>query len=204
MISDEFDGDTKLAETMKNVSASEGSNNMQFGIMSTLSDKNSKQLSSDKYDFRLIKPITPTRVIQMLSHTVDRMVPDNQTSGNSMLSLLVAEDDEINAKVITFLLEKRGHQVTRVTNGNDAISELQNGLFNAVFMDVRMPGMSGIDATKQWREQEQNNNSYIPIVALTANDSEQDICMQVGMDGFVLKPISSETLDRLNVLIPGI
>lgn len=204
IVSDEFDSDTKLAETMKNISASKGSNNMQFGIMSTLSDKNSKQLSSDKYDFRLIKPITPTRVIHMLSHTVDRVSPYKQTSGNSMLSLLVAEDDEINAKVITFLLEKRGHQVTRVTNGNDAISELQNGLFNAVFMDVRMPGMSGIDATKQWREQEQNNNSYIPIVALTANDSEQDICMQVGMDGFVLKPISSETLDRLDVLIPGI
>ena len=167
-----------------------------------------QQPKTAKCDFRWIKPITPSRIERAFSFAqVQEFIDDNHASG-SALSLLVAEDDEINAKVICFLLEKRGHQVTRVTNGEAALNELHKGGFSAVFMDVRMPRMSGIDATKLWRQHEQDGlNSIgfrIPIVALTANDSEQELCMEVGMDGFVLKPINGEALNQLAKVIPGL
>jgi len=179
---------------------------MQVGIISSLSDEELRQSSAQEYDFRWIKPITPDSIKR--SFVLEPEPVNEEHVARPQLSLLVAEDDEINAKVITFLLEKRGHLVTRVINGEDALKQLHERDFDAVFMDVRMPGMSGIDATKQWRQHEQDNlNSsaiHIPIVALTANDSEQELCMEVGMDGFALKPINSEVLDELESMIPGL
>ena len=207
-ISDKFAND-KISSLLRDSSRPlPGNKRVQVGIISSLSDEELHQSSALQYDFRWIKPITPGRIKRSLSLELDPCFEDERHAIRTQLSLLVAEDDEINAKVITFLLEKRGHLVTRVINGEDALEKLHERRFDAVFMDVRMPGMSGIDATKQWRQHEQdelNSNSFpVPIVALTANDSEQKLCMEVGMDGFALKPINNEVLDELESMIPGL
>jgi len=205
-LSDKFDND-KIASLLRDIRQPlSGNKSVQFGIISSLSDEELNQSSVLQYDFRWIKPVTPDGIERSLS--LDPESVDEDHAARPQLSLLVAEDDDINAKVITFLLEKRGHLVSRVISGEDALKQLHEREFDAVFMDVRMPGMSGIEATKRWRQCEQDDPNLtgfrIPIVALTANDSEQELCMEVGMDGFALKPINSEMLDELVSMIPGL
>lgn len=101
------------------------------------------------------------------------------------LKILVAEDSDINAKVITVYLSKAGHQVTRVSNGLEAVTALQTSQFDLVLMDMRMPEMDGLQATRAWRAQEADNQ-HIPITALTANATTEDKqqCISAGMDHF--------------------
>lgn len=207
-ISDRFDNEQTSSLLRGIGSPLAGTGRVQLGIIRSLADEEILHSSALQYDFRWIKPITPDSIVRSLHLDSYPNSEDKEYAVRSQLALLVAEDDEINAKVITFLLEKRGHRVTRVTNGEEAVKQLHAKRFDAVFMDVRMPGMSGVDATRQWRQHEQDGLSSIdlriPIVALTANDSERALCMEVGMDGFALKPINGEALDDLEPIIPGL
>ena len=120
----------------------------------------------------------------------------NQTSKS--LNILVAEDNAINAKVITTFLEDDGHTVDLVTTGKEAVERLSSDKYDMVFMDMRMPNINGPDATKQWRELE-NKGFHIPIIALTANASPADrqLCIASGMDDFLVKPVSPEQLNNI-------
>ncbi|MCW8887843.1 MAG: response regulator, partial [Gammaproteobacteria bacterium] len=182
----------------------QGDDGTQIGTVSSFSHDKEESSAENQIDFRWSKPLTPDRIIRLVSLPDKTDYEQIDSAKHKHLSLLIAEDDDINARVITFLIERRGHRVTRVTNGEDALCELNSGQFDAVFMDVRMPKMSGIEATTKWRLQEELTGKHIPIVALTANDSEQEICADVGMDGFILKPITDDALDQLDSMIPGI
>jgi len=203
VICDEFDNESTHKQ-LQQMLVQQNQGCSLVGIISSFTDNHEEQVPEFEYDFRWVKPITPNRLHSFIKRSKQALSQDENIAEKSKLSLLVAEDDEINAKVIIFLLEKRGHHVTRVANGEDALHELKGSRFDAVFMDVRMPNMSGIDATKAWREYEQKSKQHTPIIALTANDSEKELCMQVGMDGFILKPISNEALDQLEPIIPGL
>jgi signal transduction histidine kinase/DNA-binding response OmpR family regulator len=106
------------------------------------------------------------------------------------LSILLAEDNPTNQKLATRLLEKRGHSITTVGNGRDAIEALSRNDFDLVLMDVQMPVMDGWKATEVIRHQEQDTGRHIPILALTAHAMKdyQERCYQAGMDGFLTKP----------------
>ncbi len=114
------------------------------------------------------------------------------------LKILVAEDNLINAKVITTFLEDEGHTVVLVSSGEKAIEKLASDKCDMVFMDMRMPNITGPDATKQWRQLEAED-SHIPIIALTANASPADrhLCIASGMDDFLVKPVSPEQLNNI-------
>ncbi len=111
------------------------------------------------------------------------------------LSILVAEDSLINAKVISAFLKEAGHAVTHVENGALAVEQLINNKFDLVIMDMRMPEMDGLEATKKWRQHE-GNTKQIPIIALTANATPEDqqACLNAGMNEFLTKPVDKQKL----------
>jgi signal transduction histidine kinase/CheY-like chemotaxis protein len=119
------------------------------------------------------------------------------------LSILVAEDNSINQRLIRHLLEARGHRVTIAEDGAAALEAWRAGRFDLILMDVQMPQMDGIEATRHIRSRERSSGSHVPIIALTANamKGDRDKCLDAGMDGYLSKPIRTEDLDRI-LLIP--
>jgi two-component system sensor histidine kinase RpfC len=121
---------------------------------------------------------------------------DNFPQADGKLHVLLAEDTEIIAKVITTFLQKEGHTVTHVDNGRAALDALQNDAnFDLVLMDMRMPELTGLEVTRQWRAIE-SADQHIPIIALTANSTtiERNQCFEAGMDQFITKPVSQARL----------
>ena len=114
------------------------------------------------------------------------------------LHVLLAEDSEINAKVITTFLRMDGHDVTHVTDGDQALQMLIQNRYDLVLMDMRMPALNGIEVSRAWRKQEPAGQ-HLPIIALTANATTEDRsnCLAAGMDHFLAKPVSHETLQTV-------
>ena len=112
------------------------------------------------------------------------------------LSILLAEDNPMNQKLATRLLEKRGHTITTVNNGREAVEALNQNNFDLVLMDVQMPEMDGWKATQAIRRKEQATGRHIPILALTAHAMREyeERCYQAGMDGFLTKPFLPDQL----------
>ncbi|MBI5607309.1 MAG: response regulator [Deltaproteobacteria bacterium] len=106
--------------------------------------------------------------------------------------LLVAEDNPVNAKVLTTWLKKRGFEVDLVGDGAAAVAAVAQGDYDLVLMDVQMPGVDGLEATRQIRAQQGQDARRIPILALTANAMKGDDlrCQQAGMDGYLAKPVA--------------
>jgi signal transduction histidine kinase/CheY-like chemotaxis protein len=127
--------------------------------------------------------------------------PNLARPGNG-LSILVAEDNEINALLAHALLVRLGHYPTMATSGAAAIeswlaARAADTPFDRVLMDLHMPGMDGLDATRRIRAIEaEMNGQRTPILALTANASAEDreACLAAGMDGFLVKPLDRERL----------
>jgi two-component system, sensor histidine kinase and response regulator len=114
----------------------------------------------------------------------------------SRLRLLLAEDNPVNRVMITHMLEKRGHVVTAVEHGRDALAALDAGAFDLVLMDVQMPVLDGLETTALIRDRERGTGDHIPIVALTAHalKGDRERCLAFGMDAYVSKPIRTEEL----------
>ena len=113
------------------------------------------------------------------------------------LNILLAEDNPINQKLAVTLLAREGHRVSVVDDGEAAVIAVAQGHFDLVLMDMQMPRMSGLEATRQIRADEAIRQAgRIPILALTANayDEDRDACLAAGMDAFISKPIRRDTL----------
>jgi CheY-like chemotaxis protein len=118
------------------------------------------------------------------------------------LSILVAEDNEINALLMRSLLTKLGHRVVIVTNGEAALeswlaAQSAGTPYDLVLMDIQMPQLDGIEAAKRIRAREAGGpGRRTPILALTANTLVEDryACFEAGMDGFLIKPLDREKL----------
>ncbi len=113
------------------------------------------------------------------------------------LQVLVAEDNVVNQKLVTRLLEKLGHQVTLVENGRKAVEVWKKKRFDIIFMDMQMPEMDGMEATAIIREEEKQTGEHIAIVALTAHamKGDRETFLAGGMDGYVSKPIQMKDLE---------
>lgn len=114
----------------------------------------------------------------------------------------------MNQRLVTRLLEKRGHVVIAVNTGKEALCVLTQKPFDLILMDVQMPEMDGCEATAAIRTQEQGTGGRLPIIALTAHAMKDDRekCLTAGMDGYLTKPIKPEDLyaaiDQLLALAP--
>ena len=122
------------------------------------------------------------------------------------LRILVAEDNPVNQTVILRMLERMGHDPRVAPNGKEAVSLLAVDNFDVVFMDVQMPEMDGLTATRRIREAEKSTGTHIPIIAMTAHamKGDKERCLEAGMDGYIAKPVSRrEVHDTLQRLFPA-
>ena len=112
-----------------------------------------------------------------------------------VLNILLAEDNPINRKLATTLLGREGHQVMTVEDGQAVLDALARDHFDLLLMDMEMPGMNGLEATRRIRSAESPGHR-LPILALTANVMPQhkQSCLDAGMDGFIGKPIHQDEL----------
>ncbi len=120
------------------------------------------------------------------------------------LRVLVAEDNALNRRLTAALLERLGHSAEFVTDGRAAVARARSGGFDAVLMDIQMPEMDGLTATRLIREQEAAvGDARVPIIAVTADAmlENRELCLEAGMDECLVKPIDPtlfrETLRRL-------
>ena len=114
------------------------------------------------------------------------------------LRILLAEDNAVNQRLASRLLEKRGHSVVVAGNGREALEALEKHHFDLVFMDVQMPVMDGFEATAAIRKKE-GGGVHLPIVALTAHamKGDREKCLAGGMDEYLTKPIRPQELDEV-------
>ncbi|HEX4026106.1 MAG TPA: response regulator [Rhizomicrobium sp.] len=120
------------------------------------------------------------------------------------LHILLAEDNPINMMLIRELLRRRGHRVTEVTTGNDAVQAMLEGRFDLLLTDIHMPGMDGIEAARAIRTGEARlGRDRTPIVALTADALEagKRSCLEAGMDGFLTKPVDPAELEEMFLML---
>jgi two-component system, sensor histidine kinase and response regulator len=160
----------------------------------------------------LTKPVRQNELRDAIARALDRRRPQPDVASvptpvaerraavpGTTLEILVAEDNVVNQRLATRMLQKRGHQVTVVSNGREAVELLERSSYDLVLMDVQMPLLDGIAATTLIREREKETGIHQPIVALTAYavKGDQDRCLAAGMDGYLPKPIRPEELDGL-------
>jgi CheY-like chemotaxis protein/HPt (histidine-containing phosphotransfer) domain-containing protein len=121
------------------------------------------------------------------------------------LHILLVDDNRVNQKLASRLLEKRGHRVVLAANGEQALAELAQRWFDLVLMDVHMPGMDGIQATTAIREQEKSTGLHQPVIAMTAlaMKGDRERCLGAGMDGYLSKPIDRRQLDEVLAVYAG-
>ncbi len=112
------------------------------------------------------------------------------------MSILVAEDNKVNQLFLMKLLERKHCTVDLVDNGLKVLEKLKTHSYDLILMDIQMPEMDGYRATLLIRREEENTGKHIPIVALTANATEEDRkkCFECGMDDYLTKPVKSEKL----------
>ena len=123
--------------------------------------------------------------------------PEPKAVESSDVRILVAEDNPINQKYIHFALEQQGYVVRSVPNGREAVDLLALEPFDLVLMDVQMPGMDGIEACEAIRRREgEQERKAVPIIALTAHamQGDRERCLQAGMNGYVVKPVTIDDL----------
>ncbi len=154
----------------------------------------------------LVKPILQADLLQAIiqvlgieAATVSTaiVIPETQPRPvGPSLNILLAEDNLINQKVASRLLQKQGHRVVIAVNGREALRILGEQPFDVVLMDVQMPEMGGFEATASIRAAEQGTTRHLPIIAMTAHAMKGDRqrCLAAGMDGYVPKPIEVNAL----------
>jgi len=151
----------------------------------------------------IVKPVTPANLAETLLRSLGKSTEHTPTSSNiptaaalRHLHVLVAEDNMVNQKVVSRLLEKLGHSVELTATGAQALAACARDTFDLILMDVQMPVMNGLDTTIAIRESERSTGKRIPIVALTAHAMKDDreICLAAGMDDYLGKPIQPREL----------
>jgi len=156
----------------------------------------------------VVKPVSRAELRESMLRALGSTPPaqpsrqDEVPESLRQLSILLAEDNPMNQKLATRLLEKRGHKITSVSNGREALEAFEQARFDLILMDVQMPVMDGWMATKAIRKRELGTGQRVPILALTAHamKHDQEQCYRAGMDGFLSKPFQPadlyEAVDR--------
>jgi CheY-like chemotaxis protein len=119
---------------------------------------------------------------------------------NMSLSVLIVDDCEVNRNVASLMLKKLGHHVDFAANGIEAIEALEHQPYDAVLMDIQMPVMDGIEATRIIRQRWKNRKNRPKIIAATAQAICFDACLGAGVDDFLVKPLRIEKGSVPNLL----
>jgi PAS domain S-box-containing protein len=163
------------------------------------------QRVSDKFVTSLTKPIKPFQLYIALSTIFiqkaeeSKKAPAYEKADYGPLHILLADDNISNQKVTVQMLKKLGYRADAVSNGLEAIEALKRQHYDVVLMDIKMPILNGIEATREIRRLWPDNGPRIIALTAYALDSDRDKCLAAGMDGYLRKPIQlSELADALN------
>ena len=152
---------------------------------------------------QLFKPVKQSDLQETIAASLGKPMQHadaKHTSGAeerpASLTVLLAEDNPVNQRLAIGLLEKHGHRVEVVGNGRDCVRRFQESTFDLILMDVQMPGMDGLEATRAIRELELDTYTRIPIIAMTAHamSGDRERCLDAGMDDYLAKPIRMQEL----------
>lgn len=135
-------------------------------------------------------------------------LPKNDAPPLPALRALLVEDDSINRLTAKLMLEKLGMSVSVALDGRQALEALENGSFDVVFMDIQMPVMDGLSATRAVREMERESSGRTrqPIIAMTAHamKGDREMCLEAGMDEYVTKPLDIKALLNATRIVLGL
>jgi len=153
------------------------------------------------------KPLFPSDLQQLLGKfcgssvdvsNVPDVTPQPKLVDFTGRKIMLVEDNELNREISTEILEDRGAEVTAMERGDLAVEKLKYSSvkYDAVLMDIQMPGIDGYEATRQIRKLENKNIANVPIIAMTANAFEEDkrAAMEAGMNDHVAKPVNVDVL----------
>ena len=140
----------------------------------------------------------PPETKQDTRQSVSTATPGNGQGHAGPLAILLAEDNPVNQKLASRLLEKLGHSVTTVSDGRQAVEAFGRGAFDLVLMDIQMPEMNGFEAAVEIRKAQHASGRRVPIIALTAHamKGDEERCLAAGMDDYLAKPIHAAELSR--------
>ena len=147
--------------------------------------------------------------IQLQSTSADLQVPleeiDSIQWEQSPLHILLAEDNRVNQLVVVKMLERDGHTVQLVQDGALAVEASAQSRFDLILMDIHMPVLDGLRATQLIRERERRTKTFVPIIALSAGvlQEERSRCSEVGMNGFLAKPLRRQDLRVMIARLSG-
>jgi CheY-like chemotaxis protein len=164
----------------------------------------------------VIKPVRTGRLLRALSQaltpTPDPSGPpasDPRGSAGSFprrsLNALIAEDNAINATLMTRLLERQGHRVTCVQDGPAALDAIRAGKFDVAVLDVQMPELGGMEVAWLVRDEQKKGDRYLPMVAVTAHvvKGTRESCLKAGFDAYLSKPIRPDELyEVIDTIVP--
>ena len=160
-----------------------------------------RQLGVSAY---VIKPIRRSELLNVIVRVLQDKdafsAPEPETSQagtkQGRLRILAAEDNRVNQRLLVRLLEKEGHTVTIVEDGEAAVALSGKQDFDIILMDVQMPNLDGLEATRCIRSRELETGRHVPIIALTAHamKGDRERCLQAGMDAYVAKPVQKQEL----------
>jgi signal transduction histidine kinase/DNA-binding response OmpR family regulator len=180
--------------------------------LATLADVDKELLNQIAFSVKLTKPIKPSPLLDVLMDIFadhpqhyERKSPqtesdyDEQTAKRLPLSILLVDDNKTNQKLAEIVLKRLGYQPSIASNGLEAVKMQQGNGYDLILMDIEMPEMDGIDATRQIREQD-GGTAGAYIIAMTANamQGDRERYLQAGMDGYISKPL------RLDDLVNGL
>lgn len=175
--------------------------------------KRAQELGVARY---LLKPVNPSDLLNALLYVMaddtTRQISPQKTEATETAqilgNILLAEDNKVNQRLAHRLLERIGYESIIVENGQEALDILKEQTFDLILMDIQMPILNGLDATRQIRKNEKETNQHMPIIALTAHALKEDRqrCLDAGMDDYLSKPINphelAEILDQYLPPIP--
>jgi signal transduction histidine kinase/CheY-like chemotaxis protein len=151
----------------------------------------------------ILKPIRRAWLFEALQQTAGErksVLPSARIKGSApggaSLRVLLAEDNLVNQRLISRLLEKMGHQVLVANDGMAVLHILEQHEVDFIAMDMQMPILDGVETARKIRAMEKGAGGHVPIMAITANAFEEDRrkCLVAGMDGFVVKPVSAQSI----------
>lgn len=152
----------------------------------------------------LTKPVVQSELLETILQVMQKTSPTSIRRREELpdcppLRVLVAEDGLANQHVAIGMLRAAGHSPVVVGDGREAVARMKSEPFDMILMDMHMPVMDGIDATRSIRTHERVTGGHIPIIALTAAAMKEDAeaCAQAGMDGYLTKPIHQRRLQEM-------
>jgi signal transduction histidine kinase len=190
----------ELAEAIRDAAI----NQPKMVLLSSASLQGEDAPARPAWDAFVLKPIQQSTLLDTLMNVLNDDQPEagakEQTKEASpmALTILLAEDNPVNQKLAIRLLEKMGHAVTVAGNGRETLDQMEKQSFDVVLMDVQMPELDGMEATRIIRHRERESGGHQPIIAMTAHamKGDREKCLDGGMDGYVSKPIRPKTLQE--------